>query len=165
VANDGGKAEFVVVDGVRHLHPWTFLGGLNWGEGSPILFDSEEELHYLATNETGTYIVKARVPSAVSPPDKCAWTGIWDTNLGIMDLEQSGETASGLMVNAYWLGRIQADETRKKLAGIIARSPTYKPQDVDSFEINMSEDCQNFTGHSRNGLEGPWSFEWIGTRS
>ena len=165
VANDGGKAEFVVVDGVRHLHPWTFLGGLNWGEGSPIIFDSEEKLHYLATNETGTYIVKARVPSAVSPPDKCAWTGIWDTNLGIMDLEQSGETASGLMLNAYWLGWIQADETSKKLAGIIARSPTYKPPDVDSFEINMSEDCQSFTGHSRNGLEGPWSFEWIGTRS
>jgi len=69
------------------------------------------------------------------------------------------------MVNAYWLGRIQADETSKKLAGIIARSPTYKPPDVDSFEINMSEDCQSFTGHSRKGLEGPWSFEWIGTRS
>ncbi len=77
VANDGGKAEFLIADGIRHLHPWTFLGGLNWGEGSPIIFDSEDEFHYLAKNDTGTYIVRVRIPSAVLPEsDRCAWTGM-----------------------------------------------------------------------------------------
>ena len=63
-ANDGGSEEHTVVDGLQHLMPWAHMGGLNWGEGSPIVFDSDNEFHYLAVNDTGTYIVSFRIPSA-----------------------------------------------------------------------------------------------------
>jgi hypothetical protein len=65
-ANDGGSAEYTVVDGLQHLMPWVHMGGLNWGEGSPIVFDSDNEFHYLAVNDTGTYIVRFRIPSAAA---------------------------------------------------------------------------------------------------
>lgn len=66
IANDGGEAEYTVIDGVRHLNSWSFLGGLNWGEGSPIVFDSDDRLHYLAQNETGIYIIRAEISSSAS---------------------------------------------------------------------------------------------------
>jgi len=65
-ANDGGSAEYTVVDGLQHLMPWAHMGGLNWGEGSPIVFDSDNEFHYLAVNDTGTYIVRFKIPSAAA---------------------------------------------------------------------------------------------------
>lgn len=66
IANDGGEGEYTVVDGVRRLNTWSLLGGLNWGEGSSIVFDSEERLHYLAENETGIYIIIAAISSSAS---------------------------------------------------------------------------------------------------
>lgn len=63
IANDGNKGQYVVVDGVQNPNPWRYMGGLNWGEGSPIIFDSDDEFHYLAVNETGTFIVRAKVSS------------------------------------------------------------------------------------------------------
>ena len=65
-ANDKGSAEYTVVDGLQHLMSWVHMGGLNWGEGSPIVFDSDNEFHYLAVNDTGTYIMRFKIPSAAA---------------------------------------------------------------------------------------------------
>jgi hypothetical protein len=159
VANDGGKAEFLVVDQTLRINPWILLGG------SALVFDSSSTLHYLGKNESGIYLVNVTIPGVGMEAGECSWTGIWDTNLGVMDLTESNNKADGLIVNAYMTGRIAADVEGKKLAGTIGKPPTYNPPDVDSFEINMSEDCQNFTGNSRNGLEGPWSFQWTARRT
>jgi len=70
IANDGGKAEFVAIDDSRHLNPWTFLGGLSWGEGSPIIFDSTEKFHYIAENDSGAYLITAKIPEALPSSDQ-----------------------------------------------------------------------------------------------
>lgn len=166
VANDAGRAEFLVIDGVRHLHPWTFLGGNGWGEGSPIIFDSEEYFHYLAFNDTGTHLVQARIPShQPSEAPGGSWTGIWDTTLGIMELEEVGDVVHGFIQNPYWLGRVEARTEGEALSGTIAKPPTYAPPYLDSFLMDISGDCRNITIQSKNGMEGPWTFEGAGTRN
>lgn len=164
VANDGGKAEFMVLDGVRHIHPWTFVWDSGQDKASPIVFDSEEDFHYLAANDTGIYLVHARVQPEPADADACSWHGIWDTTLGVMELNVLRDTVVGLIQNPYWLGRVDGRIEGETLSGTIARPPNYAPPNVDSFQMNMSHDCRNITIRSRNGMEGPWTSEGSGTR-
>ncbi|MGB9133186.1 MAG: hypothetical protein ACP5N0_00520 [Methanosarcina sp.] len=55
VANDGGKAEFIVVDQTRKIDPWIRL------DGSALVFDSPDAFHYLGRNETGSYLVNVSI--------------------------------------------------------------------------------------------------------
>ena len=57
VANDGGKAEFVVADQTRKIDPWVRL------DGSALVFDSPDAFHYLGKNETGSYLVNVKITS------------------------------------------------------------------------------------------------------
>jgi hypothetical protein len=163
IANDGGKAEFVAIDGSRHLNPWTFLGGLSWGEGSPIIFDSAEEFHYLAENDSGAYLTTVKIPDALPSAEKCTWSGIWETSFGLLDLQETDDLVEGVYTTDWGVVRGKAEGER--LTGKWFDAPTRsEPNDGGDLEFMLSEDCQNFSGNWRYGSTEGWSGEWTGTR-
>ncbi len=163
IANEGGKAEFLAIDDSRHLNPWTFLGGLSWREGSPIIFDSAEEFHYLAENDSGAYLITAKIPDVLPSSDQCAWAGIWDTSFGLLDLQEKGDAVEGVYTTDWGVVRGRAEGDR--LTGKWFDAPTRsEPNDAGDFEFVLSEDCQNFSGNWRYGSAEGWSGEWTGTR-
>jgi hypothetical protein len=163
IANDGGKAEFVAIDDIRHLDPWTFLGGLSWGEGAPIVFDSAEKFHYLAENDSGTYLITATIPEALPSSDKCTWSGIWETSFGLLDLQEKDGTVEGVYT-VDW-GVLRGKSEGDRLTGKWFDAPTRsEPSDGGDFEFNLSLDCQNFSGNWRYGTIEGWSGEWTGKR-
>ena len=163
IANDGGRAEFVAIDDNRHLNPWTFLGGLSWGEGSPIIFDSVEEFHYLAENDSGAYLITSKIPEALASSEKCIWAGIWETSFGLMDLQAKDDVVEGVYTTDWGVvkGKTEADRLTGKWIDAPTRS---EPSDAGDFEFMLSEDCQNFSGNWRYGSAEGWSGEWTGTR-
>jgi hypothetical protein len=164
IANDGGRAEYVAIDETRHLNPWTFLGGLYWGEGSPIVFDSQQYLHYLAENDTGTYLISLNISDILAPTDQCSWAGIWDTNIGLLDLQEKNGIVEGVYTVDWGALIGKAEEDR--LAGKWFDAPTRsEPGDSGDFEFTLSEDCQNFSGNWRYGTSEGWSGEWKGERA
>lgn len=163
VANDGGKAEFLAIDDSRHLNPWTFLGGLSWEEGSPIIFDSAEEFHYLAENDSGAYLITANIPNALLSSDQCAWAGIWETSFGLLDLQEKDDVVEGVYTTDWGVVRGEAEGDR--LTGKWFDAPTRsEPSDAGDFEFMLSEDCQNFSGNWSYGSTDGWSGEWTGKR-
>lgn len=158
VANDAGKAEFLVVDENRRIDPWAMP------EDSVIVFDSPEAFHYLAENGTGTYLVKVKIPNSQAEPGGCGWTGIWETSFGLMDLEQQGNAVSGIYTHDG--GTVKGSAADKNLTGKWSEAPSRaEPDDAGDFILTMNEDCQNFTGNWRHGSEGDWSGEWTGRRA
>jgi len=154
VANDGGKAEFIVVDGTRKIDPWyRFLG-------SSLIFDSPDSFHYLGSNETGSYIVNVNITEK-SDEGACSWACIWDTDRGFMDLEQTGNSVTGIYSGNMPHQGIQAIASDKKLIGNWSSSPG---KDDGTFEFTMADDCKSFSGKWRYGSEGDWSGNWNGTR-
>ncbi len=163
IANDGGKAEFVAIDDSRHLNPWTFLGGLSWGEGSPIIFDSAEEFHYLAENDSGAYRITVKIPDVFPSTEKCTWSGIWETSFGLLDLQETDDLVEGVYTTDWGFVRGKAEGER--LTGKWFDAPTRsEPNDGGDLEFMLSEDCQNFSGNWRYGSTEGWSGEWTGTR-
>ncbi|MEI6103451.1 MAG: hypothetical protein WCP70_05855 [Methanothrix sp.] len=163
IANDGGKAEFVAIDGSRHLNPWTFLGGLSWGEGSPIIFDSAEEFHYLAENDSGAYLTTVKIPGALPSAEKCKWSGIWETSFGLLDLQETDDLVEGVYTTDW--GVVRGKVEGERLTGKWFDAPTRsEPNDGGDLEFMLSEDCQNFSGNWRYGSTEGWSGEWTGTR-
>lgn len=154
VANDGGKAEFIVVDGTRKIDPWYRFSG------SSLVFDSPDSFHYLGSNETGSYLVNVNI---TEKPEEgaCNWTGIWDTDQGFMDLEQAGNSVTGIYTGNMPHQDIQATASDNKLVGNWSYSPG---KDGGTFEFTMADDCKSFSGKLRYGSEGDWSGNWNGTR-
>lgn len=154
VANDGGKAEFIVVDETRKIDPWYRLSG------SSLIFDSPDSFHYLGTNETGSYIVNVNI---TEKPDEgaCSWTGIWDTDHGFMDLEQTGNIVTGIYTGNMPHQGIRATASDNKLVGNWSYPPS---KDGGTFEFTMADDCKSFSGKWKRGSEGDWSGNWNGTR-
>jgi HEAT repeat protein len=164
IANDGGRAEYVAIDEIRHLNPWTFLGGLSWGEGSPMVFDSADRFHYLAENDTGTYLINVNIPDVLASPDQCSWAGIWDTSTGLLDLQEKDGIVEGVYT-VDW-GAIRGKAYGDRLTGKWFDAPTRsEPNDAGDFEFILSEDCQNFSGNWRYGTSEGWSGEWTGKRA
>ncbi|MDD4162714.1 MAG: HEAT repeat domain-containing protein, partial [Methanothrix sp.] len=164
IANDGGRAEYVAIDEIRHLNPWTFLGGLSWGEGSPIVFDSADRFHYLAENDTGTYLITVNILDVLASPDQCSWAGIWDTSIGLLDLQEKDGIVEGVYT-VDW-GAIRGKAEGDRLTGKWFDAPTRsEPSDSGDFEFTLSEDCQNFSGNWRYGTSEGWSGEWTGKRA
>jgi hypothetical protein len=155
IANDGGKAEFIVVDQTRKIDPWIRL------EGSALVFDSADTFHYLGWNETGSYLVTVNL-TAQSETQGCSWTGIWDTDFGFMDLEQSGNNVTGISTGNIPYQRIQASVSDKKLVGNWSYSSN---NDWGNFEFTMSDDCNSFTGNWRYGYTGTMDNSWNGTHA
>jgi len=154
MANDGGRAEFLVVDETRKMGPWVRL------PGTSITFDSSDSFHYLGRNENGSYIVTVNI---TEKPEEapCAWTGIWDTDSGFMDLEQTGNSVTGVYTGDVPHHTIQAIVSDKKLVGNWSYSPG---SDGGTFEFTMAGDCNSFSGNWRYGSEGDWAGSWNGTR-
>lgn len=162
IANDGGKAEFVAIDDSRHIDPWTFLGGLSWGEGSPIVFDSKDEFHYLAENDSGTYLINVKIPDAPASSEKCTWSGIWETSFGLMDLQEKDDVVEGVYTTDWGVVRGRAEGDR--LTGKWFDAPTRsEPRDGGDFEFTLFGDCQNFSGNWSYGSTEGWSGVWTGT--
>jgi Tol biopolymer transport system component len=158
VANDGGKAEFVVVNENRRLNPYILL------EGSTLVFHSPDTFNYMAQNDTGTYLVRAKIPSGQANSSGCSWTGLWETSSGLMDLEQQVDAVSG--VYAHDWGIVKGNLEGKNLTGKWFEAPSRtEPDDAGNFELTMAEDCQNFTGKWKYGSGEGWSGEWTGKRS
>ena len=154
VANDGNRAEFVVVDQTRKIDPWILLGG------SALVFDSPDTFHYMGRNETGSYIVNVNI---TEKPEEatCSWTGMWDTDRGFMDLEQVGNSVTGIYTGNMPRQSIQAIVSDKKLMGNWSYSPG---SDGGTFEFTVADDCKSFSGNWRYGSEGDWYGNWNGTR-
>jgi len=164
IANDGGRAEYVAIDEIRHLNPWTFLGGLSWGEGSPIIFDSADKFHYLGENDTGTYLITVNITNILESPDQCSWAGIWDTSFGLLDLQEKNDVVEGVYT-VDW-GALRGKSEGDRLTGKWFDAPTRsEPSDSGDYEFTLSEDCQNFSGNWRYGTSEGWSGEWTGKRA
>jgi hypothetical protein len=163
IANDGGKAEFLAIDDSRHLDPWTFLGGLSWGEGSPIVFESAYEFHYLAENDSGTYLINVKIPEVLASSEECTWSGIWETSFGLMDLQEKDDVVEGVYTTDWGVlrGRGEGDRLTGKWFDAPTRS---EPRDGGDFEFTLSGDCQNFSGNWSYGSTEGWSGVWTGTR-
>jgi len=160
VANDAGKAEFLVVDENRRIDPWVIP------DDSAVVFDAPDAFHYLAENGTGTYLVKVKIPSSQAEPGGCSWTGIWETSsgFGLMDLEQQGNAVSGIYIHDG--GTVKGNAIDKNLTGKWFEEPSRaEPDDAGDFELTMAENCQNFTGKWKYGSGEEWSGEWTGKRS
>lgn len=155
-ANDGGKAQFIVVDGTRKLNPWSRFSG------STLVFDSPDSFHYLGTNETGSFLVKVNI---VEKPEEeaCSWSGIWETDHGFMDLEQTGNSVTGIYTGnlPYQDQGIQAIASDKKLVGNWSYS---SGKAEGTFEFSMADDCKSFSGKWKHDSEVDWSGNWNGTR-
>lgn len=157
MANDGGRAEFLVVDETRKMGPWVRL------PGTSITFDSSDSFHYLGRDDTGIYLVNINI---TEKPEEapCDWTGIWDTwdtDGGFMDLEQEGNSVTGVYTGDVPHHTIQAIVSDKKLVGNWSYSPG---SDGGTFEFTMAGDCNSFSGNWRYGSEGDWAGSWNGTR-
>lgn len=154
VANDGARAEFIVVDETRKINPWVLLSG------SSFVFDSPDSFHYLGRNDTGSYIVNVTVKEK-SDEGPCDWTAIWDSDFGFMDLEQSGSNVTGISTGNIPYQLIQASVSDKKLVGNWSYSSN---NDGGNLEFTMNDDCNSFTGKWRYGYEGAMYSSWNGTR-
>jgi hypothetical protein len=90
------------------------------------------------------------------------WTGIWQTDLGVMELSQSGSRVHGTFGTDQ--GRIVGMVKGAVLSGTWVDAPTFKaPDDGGAAHLTMSADGQSFTGRRRHGSKGAWS-PWTGTR-
>jgi hypothetical protein len=94
----------------------------------------------------------------------CFWNGTWETNFGMMELQQAGEIAYGTYTHDQ--GRIEGTVSGDKLIGYWSESPSYSsPNDAGDFEFIMSKDCKYFSGIWRHDSEGVWEGSWNGTRA
>ncbi len=73
------------------------------------------------------------------------WTGIWETNYGEVELQQTNNTVSGVYVLKQ--GRINGRASDDKLAGEWSEAPSYAPpNDAGEFEIQMDQSGRSFKG-------------------
>jgi hypothetical protein len=151
MANDGGRAEFLVVDGHMQMSPWLRL------YESPIIFDSMDEFHYLGFNSSGTYLIKGKI-EPLQEQQGCGWTGIWEFDWGIMSLEQIGSSVTGVFWGEW--GLIDGTAAGDVLAGRWSRFP----EEGGEFEIVMFRDCRNFTGNWSRGSGETGTGRWTGKR-
>jgi hypothetical protein len=154
MANDGAKAEFLVVDEHMQMSPWLRL------YESPLVFDSSDEFHYLSFNSSGTYQVVCKI-TPLSQPNDCSWTGIWESDFGFMGLEQFGDQISGVYRGVYseW-GQIAGLLEGENLTGTWSQFPNRK----GGFEFVMDKSCNNFTGNWSEGTREEWSGKRNGKR-
>jgi hypothetical protein len=90
------------------------------------------------------------------------WTGKWDTNWGEMIFQQTDSTATATYTHDQ--GRIQGTVSGNKLVGTWSEAPSYSPpNDAGDVELNLSDDCNSFSGKWRYGSSGTWG-DWTGTR-
>lgn len=88
----------------------------------------------------------------------CDWTGTWDTDFGLMTLQQSGNTVIGSY--SYSGGQIQGTISGNNLVG----GWTETSSKTGTFDFTMATDCQSFSGKWRYGTVGDWSGDWKGSR-
>lgn len=110
------------------------------------------------------YIFQAKGSRVTPSGAACDWSGRWETNWGIMTLQQAGDSVTGDYTHNQ--GRISGRVVGGKLIGTWSEYPTYSPpNDAGDVELTISEDCRTFTGRWRYGSEGEWSGDWTGTRA
>jgi hypothetical protein len=96
---------------------------------------------------------------SVSGAVECDISGEWDSNWGLMNLEQSGSSVSG---SYTWDdGKISGSYSGGILTGEWSESPSYSPpDDAGGFVFTISDDCNSFSGTWGYGSEstgGGWS--------
>ena len=95
----------------------------------------------------------------------CVWTGTWDTDWGMMDLQQSGSTVTGTYT--WDDGRIVGTTSGNMLIGTWSEdadeNPYSPPNNAGDVEFTMSDDCISFSGRWRYGSSGEWG-TWSGHR-
>jgi hypothetical protein len=103
----------------------------------------------------------------IAPPFVAAaapWAGRWQTNLGVMELQQDGSRVYGVYEADQ--GQIGGTAKGRVLTGTWAQAPTFQPpKDGGTLELTMSNDGQSFTGRWRHGTSGAWEkSKWSGQR-
>jgi hypothetical protein len=97
-------------------------------------------------------------------PDRCSWAGIWDTNIGLLDMQEKDGIVEGIYT-VDW-GALRGKAEGNRLTGKWFDAPSRsEPGDSGDFEFTLSEDCQNFSGNWRYGTSEGWSGEWKGRRA
>lgn len=95
------------------------------------------------------------------------WTGTWDTNFGVMKLQQTGTTVTGTYfraVGAGYNGTIKGTVTGRTLNGFWNENASGFPDDR-RIEFVMSENGTSFEGTwSSGGTQFPWG-SWHGPRT
>lgn len=93
----------------------------------------------------------------------CAWTGVWETNWGDMELVQQGNQVIGTYTHDQ--GKIAARAQGLTITGTWSESPSYAPpNDAGDVEFTMTPDCNSFSGRWRYGSQGDWA-DWSGNSS
>ena len=95
----------------------------------------------------------------------CLWTGTWETNWGMMTVDQKGETIVGTYEHDN--GRITGRVVGNMIIGTWSEAPGYNPPDnAGDFQIVISDDCRSFDGKWKYGSrQGSWDGEWYGHRT
>jgi len=107
----------------------------------------------------GGLLIAPRVVDAAE-----AWAGGWQTNLGVMELEQDGSRVYGGYETDQ--GQIGGTAKGQVLTGTWVQAPSFQtPEDGGTFKLTMSDDGQSFTGRWRYGTSGAWEkTKWSGQR-
>lgn len=93
---------------------------------------------------------------------KCTWSGKWNTDWGVMELNQIGSYVNGTF--AHEGGRIESTVFGNKVLGIWSEAPSHRPPtDSGDVEFTMVE-CGSFSGNWRYGSGSGWNGSWTGSR-
>ena len=94
--------------------------------------------------------------------DDFAIGGRYETDFGVMVLNQNGDRISGTVEHKN--GRLSGDLRGNVLRGFWAQEPSYlKPDDAGDFEFTFAADGRSFQDVWRYGTDGPWK-NWNGKR-
>ena len=93
---------------------------------------------------------------------KCTWSGKWNTDWGVMELNQIDSYVNGTYVHEG--GRIEGTVFGNKVLGIWSEAPSHRPPtDSGDVEFTMVE-CGSFSGNWRYGSGSGWNGSWTGSR-
>lgn len=115
---------------------------------NPVYFENQE-----ATGDT-------TITNPGDGKEKYLWEGNWDTEYGVLTIEQEGAQVTGNYSREG--GKIVGTISGNVLRGTWSESPTYlPPKDAGDIEFIMSADGLKFEGRWRYASEGDWQ-PWAG---
>ncbi len=96
-------------------------------------------------------------------PSSCDWRGVWNTDWGVMTFVQTGNTVTATLENS--IGRVTGTVSGYTLTGVWSVEASDNTTNSADLKLNISNDCNSFAGHWREGSMVDWTGNLSGTRA